>query len=71
MRSEFREVDGLAPNGIDNAPADGYEAFTDALQHNPDLRFPNLDKVLPLPPAKLPHWNGNKNDLLNAAKPAL
>jgi len=71
LRGEFQEIGGLAPNGIDNARADRYEVFGDALQHNPDLRFPNLDKVLPLPPAKLPHWNGNKIDLLNAAKPAL
>lgn len=71
LRGEFQEVGGLAPNGIDNARADRYEVFSDALEHNPDLRFPNLDKILPLPPAKLPHWNGNKIDLLNAAKPAL
>ncbi|HWX02401.1 SEL1-like repeat protein [Collimonas sp.] len=71
LRSQFQKVGGLNVQAIDNARADRYEVFTDALQRNPDLRFPNLDKVLPLPPAKLPHWNGNKIDLLNAAKPAL
>lgn len=42
--------------------------LSDALERNPDLRFPNLDKVLPLPPAKLPMWNGDKETLINAAK---
>ncbi|WP_211462585.1 DUF6396 domain-containing protein [Collimonas silvisoli] len=71
LRGEFQEVGGLAPHGIDNARADRYEVFSDALKHNPDLRFPNLDKVLPLPPAKLPQWNGKPEDLLNAAKPVM
>ncbi|WP_230414330.1 DUF6396 domain-containing protein, partial [Collimonas silvisoli] len=61
----------LAPHGIDQARADRYWAFGKALEHNPDLRFPNLDKVLPLPPAKLPQWNGKPEDLLNAAKPVM
>jgi len=39
-----------------------------ALYTNPDLRFPNLDKVLPLPPARLPMWDGKKESLINAAK---
>jgi uncharacterized protein len=71
LRGQFQKVGGLSVQATDNARADRYEIFSGALQHNPDLRFPNLDKVLPLPPAKLPHWNGNKIDLLNAAKPAL
>lgn len=35
-----------------------YEEIDDALELNPDLRFTLLDKVLPLPPAELPLWNG-------------
>jgi uncharacterized protein len=35
-----------------------YEAISDALKLNPDLRLTRLDKVLPLPPAELPPWNG-------------
>jgi hypothetical protein len=35
-----------------------YEQIDDALELNPDLRLPLLDKVLPLPPAELPPWNG-------------
>lgn len=35
-----------------------YDLIADALDLNPDLRFPNLDNVLPLPPADLPAWRG-------------
>ncbi|WP_211442699.1 SEL1-like repeat protein [Collimonas humicola] len=35
-----------------------YEAIADALAINPDLKLTRLDQVLPLPPAKLPSWNG-------------
>ena len=41
----------------DRARAERYFELGEALYNNPDLRFPNLDRVLPLPPAKLPHWN--------------
>ncbi|MGB7193678.1 MAG: DUF6396 domain-containing protein [Collimonas pratensis] len=71
LADEFENAEGLAPHGVDQARADRYWLLGKALANNPNLRFPNLDKVLPLPPAKLPPWNGNKIDLLNAAKPAL
>ena len=53
---------------IDKARAERYSALGDALYFNPDLRFPNLDKVLPLPPAPLPEWDGNDEHLIDAAK---
>jgi TPR repeat protein len=53
---------------VDKARSERYFVLSDALERNPDLRFPNLDKVLPLPPAKLPMWNGDKETLINAAK---
>jgi len=56
-----------APNA-DPARAARYDALGDALYLNPDLRFPNLDKVLPLPPTPLPKWDGNKKTLIDAAK---
>ncbi|WP_211464957.1 SEL1-like repeat protein [Collimonas silvisoli] len=68
---EFEQIGGLAPDGIDESRSRRYRVFGKALEHNPDLRFPNLDKVLPLPPAKLPQWNGKPEDLLNAAKPVM
>ncbi|MFS2214571.1 tetratricopeptide repeat protein [Telluria sp. Tellsp104] len=52
---------------LDNFRSERYMVLGDALSRNPDLRFPNLDKVLPLPPAKLPLWNGDKETLINAA----
>ncbi len=58
----------LVDHRIDVARAERYSILGDALWRNPDLRFPNLDKVLPLPPANLPKWNGNKQTLIDAAK---
>ncbi|MBC3933456.1 SEL1-like repeat protein [Undibacterium curvum] len=69
LSSSFRAHDDpLTNNFKDSARSERYSALGDALYHNPDLKFPNLDKVLPLPPAQLPVWNGNKEDLVNAAK---
>jgi TPR repeat protein len=53
---------------VDKSRSERYGVLIDALERNPDLRFPNLDKVLPLPPAKLPMWDGDKETLINAAK---
>ena len=35
-----------------------YKTIKNALELNPDLKLKLLDKVLPLPPAELPAWNG-------------
>jgi len=53
---------------LDKFRSERYMVIGNALYRNPDLRFPNLDKVLPLPPAKLPIWDGNEETLINAAK---
>ena len=58
----------LVENLKDPGRAQRYMVLSDALYTNPDLRFPNLDKVLPLPPAELPMWDGNKQTLIDAAK---
>lgn len=58
----------LVKDFIDKARAKRYSALGDALWNNPDLRFPNLDRVLPLPPAKLPPWNGDVDTLIQAAQ---
>jgi hypothetical protein len=60
-------ADMLVPH-LDKARAERYYVLIDALEWNPLLRFPNLDKVLPLPPASLPQWNGDKKTLIDAAK---
>jgi hypothetical protein len=58
----------LAAHTVDSARADRYRELRGALELNPDLRFPNLDKVLPLPPAPLPFWDGKRETLVDAAK---
>lgn len=52
--SKLRELD-LKP---DVERENRYDKISEALDLNPDLRFKLLDKVLPLPPAELPSWNG-------------
>ena len=68
LGSSFRLGDPLVKNRVDRTRSKRYDVLGDALYHDPDLRFPNLDKVLPLPPAKLPQWDGNPDSLINAAK---
>ena len=57
----------MLPPNIDKSRAERYGMLGDALSFNPGRRFPNLDKILPLPPAKLPSWNGDKKTLIDAA----
>lgn len=59
-------ADMLAPH-IDKARGERYRVFSNELSFNPDNRFPNLDMMLPLPPADLPPWNGDRDTLLAAA----
>jgi hypothetical protein len=56
----------LAPH-VDKARGERYRVLSNELGFNPDARFPNLDKVVPLPPADLPPWNGDRDTLLEAA----
>ncbi|WP_314598787.1 DUF6396 domain-containing protein [Burkholderia aenigmatica] len=64
----FDDGDPVAGGVKDRARAERYIVLADRLERDPDLRLPNLDKVVPLPPAKLPKWDGNKETLINAAK---
>lgn len=52
---------------IDKERSSRYEILSDALGFDRHLQFPNLDKVVPLPPADLPPWNGDRDTLVNAA----
>ncbi len=56
----------LAPF-IDKTRGERYRVLSKALEFDPGRRFPNLDKVLPLPPAQLPSWDGKRDTLLEAA----
>lgn len=54
---------------IDKARADRYSKIGDALEHYQGrFKLPNLDKVVPLPPAPLPQWDGNVKALIDGAK---
>lgn len=64
----FDRATPLTGNIIDTARSERYSELGDALELNPDLRFPNLEKVLPLPPASLPFWDGKRATLIDAAK---
>ncbi len=56
-----------APN-IDPAREKRYQEISNILSLDLDARFPNLDKVVPLPPAELPYWDGSRKTLIDAAK---
>ncbi|WP_100427751.1 tetratricopeptide repeat protein [Janthinobacterium sp. 67] len=64
--SPFDLADMLAPY-VDKARGERYRMLSNALGFNPNRRFPNLDKILPLPPADLPPWDGQRKSLLDAA----
>lgn len=64
--SPFDLANMLAPY-VDKARGERYAVLNRELGFNPNARFPNLDKVLPLPPADLPPWNGERDTLLHAA----
>ena len=72
LRAEFNgsfNIADILPTHIDKARAERYKIFLLALAlgFDPNQRFPNLDQVLPLPPAPLPAWNRDRDTLLNAA----
>jgi len=48
----------------DGARSQRYFVLSHVLGSDPDLKFPNLDKILPLPPAELPPWDGERDSLL-------
>ncbi len=57
------KADMAAALSVIKARGTRYRTLSKALSFNPDRRFPNLDKVLPLPPAELPPWNGDRDTL--------
>ena len=62
-----RELASMFVPFLDKARGQRYAVLRNALDFNPDRRFPNLDKILPLPPAPLPPWDGKRESLLAAA----
>ncbi|MCA8244162.1 DUF6396 domain-containing protein [Burkholderia sp. AU32262] len=68
LSASFGKGDALVGHVKDEARAERYSVLADRLERDPGLRLPNLDKVVPLPPAKLPRWDGKKETLIDAAK---
>jgi len=67
LASEFArpsDLENMFVPFIDKARGQRYDMLGDALGFNPDRRFPNLDKIVPLPPAVLPPWDGTRASLL-------
>ncbi|MDP9585057.1 UNVERIFIED_ORG: hypothetical protein J2791_004372 [Burkholderia contaminans] len=69
LSASFGKGDALVGHVKDEARAERYIILADRLERDPDLRLPSLDKVVPLPPARLPKWNGDKKTLIDAAQP--
>lgn len=68
LGSAFSSGEAVALHMKDPARSERYRVLAKALDLDSDLRLPNLDKVLPLPPARLPMWDGKKESLIEAAK---
>lgn len=71
LASEFsaiRPPEEMVAPYLDNAREERYRVLSRALDFDPDRRFPNLDKILPLPPGELPPWNGDSDLLVKAAR---
>jgi hypothetical protein len=65
----FSEGHPLVGNQADSARASRYRTLDLHLLFSPpNVRFPNLDEVLPLPPAPLPPWEGSRETMLDTAK---
>ena len=69
LLGSFDQETLAARNLVDQERAARYMQFAAVLLHHPDLRFPNIDKVIPLPPARLPAWDGTADSLTTAAQP--
>jgi hypothetical protein len=68
LSSKFNTGKPIVGNGKDPARGERYRTLAKALRLNADLRFPNLDKAVPLPPAPLPKWDGDLDTLVAAAQ---
>ncbi|MGF6526207.1 TPR repeat protein [Variovorax sp. PvP013] len=66
--ASFDDGDPIVGHAKDPIRARRYQAISERLRFDKHLQLPNLDRVLPLPPAKLPQWDGNPDTLIDAAK---
>jgi len=68
LSASFRGGDPIVGRAKDPSRADRYLEISERLRLDHHLKLPNLDRVLPLPPAPLPHWNSDPDTLIDAAK---
>ena len=68
LGSSFRLGDPIVGNAKDPFRGERYFVIGERLWQDDHLQLPNLDRVLPLPPAKLPQWDSKPDTLIDAAK---
>ncbi|MBU7574082.1 MAG: hypothetical protein KAF64_12055 [Hydrogenophaga sp.] len=68
--ASFHGGDPIVGRAKDPFRARRYKAISERLRLDHHLKLPNLDRVLPLPPASLPHWNSDPDTLIDAANGA-
>jgi hypothetical protein len=66
--ASFDLGDPIVGRAKDPFRARRYKAISERLRLDHHLKLPNLDRVLPLPPAPLPHWNSDPDTLIDEAK---
>lgn len=66
--ASFDDGDSLVGHAKDPSRARRYKAIANRLWQDKYVKLPNLDRVLPLPPTKLPKWDSNPDTLIDAAK---
>ncbi|MCW5672475.1 MAG: sel1 repeat family protein [Hydrogenophaga sp.] len=68
LGSAFRLGSPMIGRAKDPSRGERYWHISERLRMDHYLKLPNLDRVLPLPPAPLPHWNSDPDTLIDAAK---
>jgi hypothetical protein len=68
LSASFGMGDPIVGHAKDPFREERYFVIGERLWQDDHLQLPNLDRVLPLPPAKLPQWDGNLDTLIDAAK---
>lgn len=68
LSASFDGGSNIVGRAKDPSRHERYFAIAERLRRDHQLKLPNLDRVLPLPPAPLPHWNSDPDTLIDAAK---
>jgi hypothetical protein len=68
LSASFGMGDPIVGHAKDPFREERYFVIGERLWQDDHLQLPNLDRVLPLPPAKLPQWDSNPDTLIDATK---